>query len=249
MTTPWTSGLTLFLCLRPWAAVAAVAALAGVATGASAAPDPRDNQRPVYGSTWAGPFLDPVDERADRLMAMLEGQYVGRWPGAFAKRPDVDEVPAWAVWKRVNLPAFGSRVMWNEVREGGPEGRILRQRLVAISDDPQRSHNYADFYIFLNGERFGRADLDSSKLAGLTPASLPFFGRGCQPNIIGDGPGFTITADKASCVIVYPDGKARYNQFAFKVRQDGFEFFEAAYDLDGVMTGGAKAPVRFTRRP
>jgi hypothetical protein len=210
-------------------------------------PDPWDNERPPYSSVWFTPFTDPLDERIDKLSTLMEGEYRGRWPGAFAKRPDVDEVPAWAVWKRVHLPAFGSRVFFMEVREGGPDGRILRQRIVELSDDPLRSHNFMRNYVLLDVDRYARADLDPSKLAGLTRQSLPLVTRGCQTNVIGDGDGFAVGTDKASCVFLYPDGKARYNDFHFRFQAEGFTFFEAAYDVDGRFLAGAVRPVTFTR--
>lgn len=221
--------------------------LAPCATAFAQAPDPWDNRRPPYSSVWSGPFTDPVEARVETLMTMMEGEYRGTWPGAFAKRPDVDEVPAWAVWKRVPLPAFGSRVFFMEIREGGPAGRVLRQRIVEVSDDPYRSHNYLLNYFLLDFDRFSRADLDPSKLAGLTREGLPQRTRGCQSNIIGDGDGFQVGSDKASCVFLYPDGKARYNEFRFRFAPEGFTFFEAAYDIDGTFLAGAKRPMVFTR--
>lgn len=224
-----------------------LAAPALVTAVAPPAPDPWDNRHPPYSSVWWTPFTDPVEQRADAFMAMVEGEYRGRWPGAFAKRPDVDEVPAWAVFKRVQLPAFGSRVFFMEIREGGPTGRVLRQRLIEVADDPQRSHNYMKNYVILDFDRFARADLHPDKLAKLTRDDLPLFGRGCQNNIIGEGPGFEVGSDKASCVFSYPDGKARYNEFHFHFRPGGFDFFEAAYDIDGKFLAGAKRPVVFKR--
>jgi hypothetical protein len=190
---------------------------------------------------------DDLDSRLDALMTRIEGEYIGSWPGAFAKRPDGTTVKAWAVWKRLDLPAFSSRVLYHEVRENGPDGRILRQRIAAFGDHANRTHNYAIFWPILDSEPYARSDLHPEQLARLRPTNLPYFGRGCQVNVIGEGDGFLLSADRASCVILYPDGRSRYNQFEIRVREAGFEFFEAAYDLDGKLLAGSREPSRFRR--
>ncbi len=224
----------------------ASASLLSPAFGAPPA-DPWDNRRPPYSSVWYTPFSDPVEERMDKLMSMMEGEYQGAWPGAFAKRPDVEEVRAWAVFKRVNLPAFGSRVFFMEIRENNSTGRVLRQRIIEMSDDPVRSHNYMLNYFLLDFDRYSRADLDPSKIAHLTRDSLAQKTRGCQCDVIGDGDAFKVGVDKSSCVFLYPDGKARYNEFRFRFAADGFSFFEAAYDIDGKFLAGGVRPVNFKR--
>ncbi len=210
---------------------------------ARAVTDPKDNL-----GVQAPRTTDDVDGRLDTLFAMVQGEYTGTWPSAFSALPDGTTVKAWAVWKRVDLPAFSSRVLYHEVRENGPTGRILRQRVIAFGDEPNRTHNYMNLYpIFLDHEPYSRADLYPEKLAKLTPANMAYFGRGCQANLIGEGEGFLISADKSSCVILYPDGKSRYNQFEIHIQKNGFAFFEAAYDLDGKFIAGSHEISQFTR--
>jgi hypothetical protein len=216
----------------------------------TAAVDERDNR-----GVQAPRSSDPLEQRADALVKQIEGVYTGTWPGAFAKLPGVDTVKAWAVWKRLDLPAFSSRVLFHEVRENDANGRVLRQRIVAFGDEPDRTHNYLTMYPLLEFDKYSRADLHPEKLATLRPSQLFYFGRGCQVNMIGDYsgrqsgtlPGTLLAADRASCVILYPDMKSRYNQFEIRVRDDEFTFFEAAYDLDGNFLAGGTAPNRFTR--
>jgi hypothetical protein len=212
------------------------------AWAAAAAVDERDNR-----GVQAPRSTDPLDQRADALLKQIEGVYAGTWPGAFAKLPDVPELKAWAVWKRLDLPAFSSRVLFHEVRENDAHGRVLRQRIVAFGDEPDRTHNYLTMYPLLEFDKYSRADLQPEKLALLRPGSLFYFGRGCQVNMIGEKAGTLLMADKSSCVILYPDMKSRYNQFEIHVRDNEFTFFEAAYDLDGNFLAGGTAPNHFTR--
>ena len=204
--------------------------------------DERDNR-----GVQAPRSTDPLDQRADELLQQLEGEYTGTWPGAFAKLPTVPTVKAWAVWKRLELPAFSSRVLFHEVRENDANGRVLRQRIVAFGDEPDRTHNYLNMYPLLDFDKYSRADLHPEKLAQQRPSSQFYFGRGCQVNMIGEKTGTLLVADKASCVILYPDMKSRYNQFEIHVRNNEFTFFEAAYDLNGSFLAGGEAPNRFTR--
>jgi hypothetical protein len=209
---------------------------------APAAVDERDNR-----GVQAPRSTDPLDARADALLTMIEGEYSGSWPSAFARLPDGTTVKAWAVWKRLDLPAFSSRVLFHEVRENDANGRVLRQRIVAFGDEPDRTHNYMTLYPLLEFDQYSRADLHPEKLAGLRPSSLFYFGRGCQVNMIGDGDGSLLKADRSSCVILYPDMKSRYNQFEIRVYRDGFSFYEAAFDLDGNFLAGGREPNRFVR--
>lgn len=184
-------------------------------------------------------FKDDLDARLDAFLNLAEGEYVGRWPGAFAKRPDLAEIPAWAVFKRIKLPQFSPATLYQEVREGGPDGRIVRMRIIAFDTARGRTHNLATFYPILDFAPFARADLQPEKLAGLSTDNLPFFGRGCQMNMIGaPHGGFRILTTPTSCVIPYPDGKSRYTGMEMTFDASGFTFQEAAYDIDGNLTGG-----------
>lgn len=188
-------------------------------------------------------FRDDLDARLAAFVDLVEGEYRGRWPGAFAKRPDVDELDAWAVFRRVNLPQFSPVTLFHEVREGGPDGRIVRMRIIAFDTAPDRTHNLATFYPILDFAPYARGDLDPGKLAGLSPANLPYFGRGCQMNLIGrpEG-GFRILTTPTSCVIPYPDGQSRYTGMEMIFDAAGYIFQEAAYGVDGEMMGGRLAP-------
>lgn len=192
-------------------------------------------------------FHDDLDRRLADLIALAEGEYVGRWPGAFAKKPEIAELPAWAVFKRVDLPQFSPVTVYQEVREGGPEGRIVRMRIIAFDAAPDRTHNLATFYPILDFAPYARADLNPQKLAGLSPANLPFFGRGCQMNMIGRPGGFRILTVPTSCVIPYPDGRARYTGMEMGFDATGFDFQEAAYGVDGNFLAGRLETSHFTR--
>jgi len=194
-------------------------------------------------------LTDDLDARLDRFVALAQGEYVGRWPGAFAKRPEIDELPAWAVVKRVDLPQFSRVTLFQEVREGGPTGRIVRMRIITFDTDPKRTHNLATFYPILNFAPYARGDLDPKKLAGLSPTNLPYFGRGCQMNMIGKPGGFRILTVPTSCVIPYPDGKSRYTGMEIGFDAAGMDFQEAAYGVDGNFQAGRLATSHFARIP
>lgn len=196
---------------------------------------------------------DDLDARLAAFAALAQGEYRGRWPGAFAKRPDVPEIEAWAVFKRVDAPQFSPVTLYQEVREGGPDGRIVRQRIIAFDTAPDRTHNLATFYPIMDPQAAPRADLHPEKLAALSPANLPYFGRGCQMNMIGKavsekgGGGFRILTAPTSCVIPYPDGRSRYTGMEMTFDDRGFTFQEAAYGVDGAFWAGRLETSQFTR--
>lgn len=219
-----------------------VIALAMVCTAAVSAANQPTDDRVAPGIT----LTDDVKARLDAFFAMAEGEYRGSWPGVFAQKPELEAVPAWAVWKRLDLPAFrSSYVLFHEVREDGPTGRILRQRIVVFDDAPDRTHNYSTFYVIEreDNDKYGRADLHPEKLARLTPVSLRNFGRGCQVNMVGKDRGFLLTTSTTSCVFPYrSDGKSRYNELTLNFQPGGFSFLENAHDIDGnFMAGGRVA--------
>jgi hypothetical protein len=224
-------------------ALAGAMLAAALACGAQAQSPPDNRHLPDLA------FKDALDQRLDAFLAMAEGEYLGEWPGAFAKRLDVDLLPSWSVFKQVDAPAFGKTVAFWEVREGGPEGRILRQRVIVFDTAPDRTHNFATFYPILDFAPYARADLHPEKLAHLSPANLPFFGRGCQMNLIGDTHGdFRLLTAATSCVIPYPDGMSRYSAMELDIQPTSYSFQEAAFNLDGVMTGGNPKTVWFIRQ-
>lgn len=196
---------------------------------------------------------DDLDARLAAFVAMAQGEYRGRWPGAFAKKPDVPEIEAWAVFKRVDAPQFSPVTLYQEVREGGPTGQIVRQRIIAFDTAPDRTHNLATFYPIMDPLAAPRADIHPQLLDALSPANLPYFGRGCQMNMIGmaaagrAGPGFRILTVPTSCVIPYPDGRARYTGMEMTFDAQGFSFQEAAYGADGAFWAGRLDTSRFTR--
>ncbi|WP_336951573.1 CpcT/CpeT family chromophore lyase [Sphingobium aromaticivastans] len=200
--------------------------------------------------TAAGEVLkDDLDARLTAFITLAQGEYRGRWPGAFAKRPDLTEIPAWAVIKRVDAPQFSAVTLYQEVREGGPDGRIVRQRIIAFDTAPDRTHNLATFYPILDPAAAPRADLHPERLTALSPSNLPYFGRGCQMNLIGKPDGFRILTNPTSCVIPYPDGRSRYTGMEMTFDRQGFSFQEAAYGVDGAFLAGRLAVSQFKRIP
>lgn len=192
---------------------------------------------------------DDLDARLAAFVAMAQGEYHGRWPGAFAKTPDIPEIDAWALFRRVDAPQFSPVTLYQEVREGGPDGRIVRQRIIAFDTAPDRTHNLATFYPILDPLAAPRADMHPERLATLSPANLPYFGRGCQMNMIGKPGGVRILTVPTSCVIPYPDGRARYTGMEMSFDAKGFSFQEAAYGADGTFLAGRTETSHFTRLP
>jgi hypothetical protein len=98
--------------------------------------------------------------------------------------------------KRVDVPALGHDVVYSELREGGPEGRIIRQRLYALKlDDSGKIVMTA--YSFANGADLAGAHANRAPLAKLAPADLK--PEGCKLTWRKSDTGFDAVIPPLSC--------------------------------------------------
>lgn len=129
-------------------------------------------------------FLSAVTAHADALddgLANLMRWWPGHWSNdAQVTSPRNQALPAEArhtrldmVVRAVDLPMFGSHVLYGEIYAEGDRAKIVRQRLYAAEIDRVRGMIRVRLFIFPDQNRiFSRADENPASLAALKPTDV-----------------------------------------------------------------------------
>jgi hypothetical protein len=113
----------------------------------------------------------PVSAVGD-LASLLEGEFTTEpGPSDSVGAPTAGPV-YYDVAKRVDVPSLGHDVVYAELRQGGPDGKIIRQRLYALKLDSDTGDIVMTAYSFANGAQLAGAGSDRAPLAKLAPADL-----------------------------------------------------------------------------
>jgi hypothetical protein len=111
------------------------------------------------------------------------------------------------IFKRVDLPAFGSTVTYVEHYAGDPPGQLVRQRLYVHSVDTDAQQVITDIYAFRGDDvaKVVGAHQNPSKLSGLTPAKMDKLPGGCAIRWQSRGDVFVGTQAPEDCLYT-PEG-------------------------------------------
>lgn len=128
---------------------------------------------------------DILNRQAEDLANMWDGAFDTANQFNFQERFNLPE-EGWVahhhkIFKRVDLPAFGSTVTYVEQYAGDPPEQLVRQRLYVHTVDTKAQQVITDIYAFREGdaEKAVGAHEDPSKLSGLTPAKMDKLPDGC----------------------------------------------------------------------
>lgn len=136
----------------------------------------------------------------EALTVSTVGDLASLLEGEFTTEPAAPDQAGGHVYyelaKRVDVPALDHDVVYSELREGGPEGRIVRQRLYALKlDDSGKIVMTA--YSFANGAELAGALANRAPLAKLAPADLK--PEGCKLTWRKTDAGFDAVIPPLSC--------------------------------------------------
>ncbi len=140
--------------------------------------------------------------------------------------------------RRVDLPAFGEHVYYGEWRDGIDASNLVRQRIYVFELDAELGirlnlhvwpADNAEFVVRTRG-----AHLDTTKLAGVTPADM--FGLvGCDVFFHKTRDGFAGSMRKGACAFPAPGGedKTVYSWSQMKRTPSQFSYLDGWYNVDG----------------
>jgi hypothetical protein len=130
------------------------------------------------------------------LASLLEGEFTTQPSPADATGTPPAGPVYYELAKRVDVPALSHDAVYSELRQGGPDGRIVRQRLYALKLDDSGAIAMTA-YSFANGAELAGADADRTPLAKLAPADLR--PEGCTLDWRSTGNGFEGSMRPLSC--------------------------------------------------
>lgn len=117
------------------------------------------------------------------LASLLEGEFTTQpGPAEAAAASRAQRPPLYNLAKRVDVPGLGHNVVYAEMREGAPDGRLLRQRLYVLSPDPatNSSRILMTTYNLGNAPELAGTYANAAPLAKLNPPDLKPQPAGCE---------------------------------------------------------------------
>lgn len=181
---------------------------------------------------------DDIATRLDRLM-----------PGDYAPAdPDADFV-LYSYIRAVDLPAFGDRAWYMEMRRNAPDGPVSRQRIYVLTDaaGPAGGRVMVAYDFPEKAPYFG-AWAAPQRLAGLRPEAMLSFPDGCVIEWFPQGEGAIGRVPPSRCRIVNKEsGIPRDIAMDFGVSPAGMTLMEQGFNLDGSVAFGVAEPLSWDR--
>ncbi|WP_336951508.1 hypothetical protein [Sphingobium aromaticivastans] len=163
-------------------------------------------------------------------------QVMKEWAGDYDSPPGMPE--RHAVVRPIAVPKLAKRAMFVEVRDGGAQGKIIFQRIIAFTDDPDRVRNWAASYYFPDAAAHARLDQRGAEAAAIGPDDISVFDPrpgACAINIFPEGGRYMLTARKEECRIVSKlrPGFVFHPEFRLSVGGERFGFYEQGFFENG----------------
>jgi len=115
------------------------------------------------------------------LASLLEGEFT---TAPAPVDPTVAPPPAGRLLyhrsKRVQVAKLGSEVVYGELREGSPDGRVINQWLLALRPDDNSGRIRMTAYSFSNNKELLGAYANPAPLATVNPSELKKLPDGCE---------------------------------------------------------------------
>ncbi|MDE0508776.1 MAG: CpcT/CpeT family chromophore lyase [Gammaproteobacteria bacterium] len=104
----------------------------------------------------------------DRIIDRLEGSYSNEAQVA-AGELDAENNLLFPVFKQVDIPAFGTHVVYLQWPIDSPDGRLQRQRLWTFHKDAESDAIHMNFFTLREPERWLDAHIDPDKVRDMKP--------------------------------------------------------------------------------
>lgn len=169
-------------------------------------------------------------------------QFLAWWPGTYdnsaqALSSGETVTPIRLHLQPVDLPAFGSHVVYGEWQDLSAGSKVIRQRFYAFDIDRSRQALRLQLHIFPPApdfiERTRGAYRDRSKVEGLTPADMiPLLG--CDVFFHWQGDHFAGAMKKGACAFQAPGTTDDiYSWSQMRLTADSFEYLDGWFNPDG----------------
>lgn len=133
------------------------------------------------------------------LASLLEGEFTTAPDPTKGPVPKGGSPPLYNLAKRVDVPKLGHDVVYVELREGSPDGRLLRQRLYALTPDADGSRIMMATYNLGNTPELAGAYANPAPLARIDPPNLDPQKKTCEMSWHRSDNGFVGEAGKGDC--------------------------------------------------
>lgn len=169
----------------------------------------------------------PLDAELGEIAALLPGRYLGERVGAGGTAVFHKIVP-------ITAPQFGARVFYHQIsRDGFDSGKPLQQKIYVLDESRGRRVNSMRAWVFRPGQGFANLEQTPEVLAGLTPAMLMSFPKGCEIRWARD-------AGERQFAATVRRGDCQYDSAAFRQRvspEMRYELSPAAFAMRDVIWG------------
>ena len=187
---------------------------------------------------WATFAEEPAGVDLERFLALFEGEFnnanqAERDRAALAEGEIAESaVHPWHhhTVRRVGASGLGEIVYYSEIRDEGPAGELVRQRVNVLEPDPEAGVIRQRFF-GLEG-REAPATLD--EIAAMTPDDLRAYPEGCEVVWRPDGDGFTGAIAAGDCrVVSRRSGRTMLIIAELGLSESGATHMEAGLTEDG----------------
>jgi len=141
-----------------------------------------------------------ADDDLTTLMSWLDGTYSNQ-AQVDAGVLDAESNMLFPVFKQVNIPAFGSNVIYLQWHIGTPDGRLQRQRIWSFSQNAQTGAISMDFFTLKEPDKWLNAHLEPAKVAGMTQDDVIGYPDTCLLPVMREGGRF-VARIPTTCQIV-----------------------------------------------
>ncbi len=190
-----------------------------------------------------------LDAQAAQIFHAFEGAFE-RHPESVSETSDSEKElrSLYTLARQVDVPAFGTQVMYMELRLGGLDGKVEMQRLISFEDAPGRPANIMRSYNFRPGNTYAGAHLNPSVLVDLKPDDLDPLPLGCE-HIWHEQAGVLIGSVKQeTCHIHIPSMDMwRYVSQEYMLDEESLYMWEQGFDPEGNLRFGTAIPLRYPR--
>jgi hypothetical protein len=174
------------------------------------------------------------DLSLDQITAWLEGQYSNEQQVADGVL-DAESNLLFPVFKRVDISAFGSHVIYLQWPIGSPEGRLQRQRIWTFAHEESGDGVRMNFFTLKKPEEWRDAHLAPAKVKTMTLEDTIGYPEGCLlPVTLTDG---QISASiPATCEIVSQGTRTAMTlQSQITITEDQITYQEGGVRPDGTL--------------